>query len=121
MKYAVEFGLLALVLTGVLYISFYTDVQLPIYVSWLLAANSVTFVFYGLDKGLARIGPLKVRVPELILNLLALAGGFLGAWLGRVVWRHKTNLREHQVMFLILVASTLLHVAGIYLWVTRWQ
>lgn len=121
MRYTLEFGLLALILVGLLYVSFYMDVQLPIYFAWLLAATIVTFVFYGLDKALARIERLRVRVPELILNLMAVGGGFIGAWLGRIVWRHKTNLRRHQTMLVILVLSTLLHAGGIYLWATQWR
>lgn len=121
MKYALEFGLVALVLTGVLYVSFYTDARLPIYIAWLVAANITTLLFYGMDKGLARIRLLKVRVPELILNLLAIGGGFLGAWLGSLLFRHKVNLRKHQGMYLFRVLSTLLHAGGIYLWVTYWR
>jgi uncharacterized membrane protein YsdA (DUF1294 family) len=45
-----------------------------------------------------------------VLNLLAVAGGSPGAWLGRTLFRHKTNLRKHWLMFAILVASSLLHV-----------
>ena len=119
MKFTVEFGILALVLIALLYLSFFMNLQMPMYFAWLLGANLVTFVFYGLDKGLARIELLKVRVPELVLNLLALGGGFFGAWLGRTIWRHKTNVRKHPVMFAILMASTILHVGGIYLWFSR--
>jgi uncharacterized membrane protein YsdA (DUF1294 family) len=121
MRYTLEFGLLALALVGLLCASFYTDVQLPMYFAWLIAATIVTFAFYGLDKGLARFERLRVRVPELVLNLLALGGGFVGAWFGRLVWRHKTNIRKHQTMLLILLLGTLLHTGGIYLWATRWR
>jgi uncharacterized membrane protein YsdA (DUF1294 family) len=52
------------------------------------------------------------------LNLLALAGGFAGAWLGMAIWHHKTNFRRHWGMFLILLVSTLLHGTLIYLILT---
>ena len=56
-------------------------------------------------------------MPEIVLNVMTLAGGFPGAWVGRFLFRHKTNLREHSTMFAILVAATLLHGGRcVYLW-----
>jgi uncharacterized membrane protein YsdA (DUF1294 family) len=80
------------------------------YFSWFGAISVVTFVYYGLDKGLAKARWTRVRIPETVLNLLAVVGGTPGAWLGRTVFRHKTNLRKHWLMFAILVVSSLLHV-----------
>ena len=74
------------------------------------AAGLATFALYGLDKRLARTGR-RSRVPEHVLNVLSLGGGFLGAWLGRAVFHHKTNPREHGDMYAILVAGTLAHAA----------
>ena len=50
--------------------------------------NIITFFVYGLDK-------LKAvnhwwRVPECVLLGLAVAGGAVGAYLGMLVFRHKT-------------------------------
>ena len=114
MKYNSLFGILALVLVLVLYLPLYVSAQLPVYFAWLAGVSLTTLIYYGLDKGLSQIQRFTVRVPELILNLLALAGGFAGAWLGMAIWRHKTNVRRHWGMFLILVVSTLLHGALIY-------
>ena len=118
MKYSSLFGILALVLVLVLYLPFYVSARLPIYFAWLAGVSLTAFVFYGLDKSLSKIQRFTVRVPELILNLLALAGGFAGAWLGMAIWHHKTNFRRHWGMFLILLVSTLLHGALIYLILT---
>ena len=115
MKYTSFFGILALVLVLVLYLPLYVSGQMPLYFAWLAGVSLTAFVFYGLDKGLSRIQRFAVRVPELILNLLALAGGFIGAWLGMVIWHHKTNFRRHWAMVVVLVVSTLLHGALIYL------
>jgi uncharacterized membrane protein YsdA (DUF1294 family) len=82
--------------------------QLPLYASWIGAAALVTFALYGLDKRLAQAGR-QPRVPEVMFNLLSLIGGFAGAWLGRAVFHHKTNTREHSGMYLVLIASTLAH------------
>jgi uncharacterized membrane protein YsdA (DUF1294 family) len=81
-----------------------------IYWIWLAIASLVTFLVYGYDKAQARNGGW--RVPEKVLHILALAGGFAGGWAGRSVFRHKTK----KVFFtFILAVSTLLHLA-IWYW-----
>ena len=71
----------------------------------------IAWAFYGLDKNLAEFNRLKGwRVPELTLNLLALLGGFPGAWIGRTMFNHKTNIKKHPVIFIVLVISTLAHI-----------
>lgn len=54
----------------------------------LIIINIITFFVYGLDK-------LKAvnhwwRIPEWVLLGLAVAGGSIGAYLGMMVFRHKT-------------------------------
>ena len=111
MQYSLVFGLLASVLSVALYAALEQVLVWPYYYfTWMMAVSAITFAFYGLDKSLSMSRRTKIRVPELVLNLLAVAGGTPGAWLGRAVFRHKTNLRRHWVMFVILVASSLLHV-----------
>ena len=55
---------------------------------YLLAANVVTFILYGMDKYKAK--KAKWRIPEVTLLLLAVVGGSVGAWMGMKVWHHKT-------------------------------
>ena len=111
MRYELGFGLLAAVLAAALYYALDQVLAWPhYYFTWVMAVSVVTFAFYGLDKGLSMARRTKVRIPELVLNLLTVIGGTLGAWLGRTVFRHKINLRKHWVMFAILVGSSLLHV-----------
>jgi uncharacterized membrane protein YsdA (DUF1294 family) len=69
--------------------------------AWLLAANLTTFAYYGYDKARAR--SRVSRVPEVVLHGLALAGGTLGAWLGMVVFRHKTIKPTFRLLFLVIV------------------
>jgi uncharacterized membrane protein YsdA (DUF1294 family) len=109
------FIILALVIMVAIQYMLYADLQLHFYIAWLININLTTFLFYWMDKGLARIKKFNFRVPELLLNLMALAGGFVGGWLGRGVLRHKTNIREHWGMLVVLIAGTLLHGALIYL------
>jgi uncharacterized membrane protein YsdA (DUF1294 family) len=110
-RYTLGSGLLALVLSLLAYLSLDRLIGWPYYYfTWALAISLVTFIYYGIDKWLAKVHRFQFRVPELILNLLAVFGGAPGAWLGRAVFRHKTNLRAHWMMFAILVASSLLEV-----------
>ena len=115
MRFTLEIALLAAVLTAAIYVPFSLESKLQYWI-WLGSISLSTFVFYGLDKFLSRIKSWRIRVPEIVLNIMTLAGGFPGAWVGRFLFRHKTNLREHSTMFAILVAATLLHGAGVYLW-----
>lgn len=78
---------------------------------WFVSINLVTFAMYGYDKRQAQGGGL--RAPEIILHGLALAGGFLGGWLGRSYFRHKTR---KPVFSVILVMSSILW-SVILLWV----
>ena len=116
MRFTLEIALLAAALTAAIYVPLSIEAKFQ-YWSWLGSISLSTFLFYGLDKYLARFKRWRIRVPELVLNVMTLAGGFAGAWVGRFLFRHKTNLREHTAMFAILVAATLLHAAGIYLWI----
>ena len=80
--------------------------SLPLLPTWLVCVNVVAFAFYGWDKLQAmRDG---WRVPEIVLHALSLLGGFVGAWLGRRTFRHKTR----EPLFLaIIILSAVLHVA----------
>lgn len=115
MRFFSFFIIVALVIMVALQYMLYADLQLHFYIAWLININLTTFLFYWIDKGLARIKKFSFRVPELLLNSMALAGGFVGGWLGRGVFRHKTNVREHWGMLVVLIAGTLLHAALIYL------
>ena len=81
------------------------------YLTWLLVAGAVTFLLYGWDKSLSK--RKGWRVPEKVFHALTLAGGFIGGWLGRYLFRHKT--KKGYFLF-ILIASTVIHAAIIW-WV----
>ncbi len=100
---ALIFGLLIL-----LAVLFYLKINL--YIAWLLSWGLVTFGFYGYDKAQAKIG--GGRVPEIVLHLITLAGGVLGAWAGRFLFRHKTR---KPAFLIVLVVSTLLWAGVGYL------
>lgn len=80
------------------------------YLIWLATTSVVTFALYGYDKQQAKKN--AERVPERTLHLCSLAGGFLGGWLGRLIFRHKT---QKPIFAVILMAATVIHVAVIFL------
>ena len=61
---------------------------------YLAAINVVTFVLYGIDKFKAQHA--RWRIPESVLIGLAVIGGSIGAWLGMMVWRHKTQHKKFK-------------------------
>ena len=78
---------------------------LTAYPMWLLCSVS-TFLFYGFDKVQSRRGGW--RVPEVVLHLLSLAGGFAGALCGRQLFRHKT---QKPAFLVVIVLAAALHLA----------
>ena len=74
-------------------------------------ASIVTFAVYGFDKRRAVHGGR--RVPERSLHTLELLGGWPGALLGQVFFRHKLRKLTYMLVFLGIVA---LHVAFWIAW-----
>ena len=117
MNHYLVFGLLGASLGVVPFLLIYLSTSWHPYPAWLAAWSLSAFVLYGIDKGLSKAsGP---RVPELILNLLAVAGGFAGCWAGMFAFRHKSNRGKHPVIWLVLIVSTMAHAALVYLWLIR--
>jgi uncharacterized membrane protein YsdA (DUF1294 family) len=55
------------------------------------------FVVYGADKAAAKQG--KRRTPEATLHLLALMGGWPGAFVAQRTFHHKTRKQPFQTIF----------------------
>ena len=77
--------------------------------------NVITFFVYGLDK-------LKAvqrwwRIPEVALLGLAAAGGSIGAYLGMLVFRHKTRKPLFRFGVPVILLAQVLAVN--YLWVPQ--
>lgn len=100
-RYQIVFGALAAVAFVALYLVLQYTTSWAWYWCQVVAASVVAFVFYGVDKGLAKAN--TKRVPEVVLHLLALFGGFAGALLGMLVFRHKSNFRAHPLFVPIIV------------------
>jgi uncharacterized membrane protein YsdA (DUF1294 family) len=83
---------------------------LQLYLIWLAVASGLTFLLYGIDKAQSKIKGW--RVPEVVLHGLALLGGFPGGWIGRSLFRHKT---QKGVFVFVLSLSTIIHLGLAYL------
>ena len=78
---------------------------------YLAAINMVTFFLYGIDKFKAQHA--RWRIPESVLIGFAVIGGSIGAWLGMMIWHHKTQHKKFKYGIpLILVVQ----IALLILW-----
>ena len=88
------------------------------YLAWIGAWSLATLLTYAYDKAAARSGQddrgksQAARVDELALHLMAMLGGFVGGWVGRHGFRHKTR---KPVFGVVLGLATVLHAAAL-LW-----
>lgn len=68
----------------------YHQILLAVYVAYLVIFSFIAFIMYGKDKKMAQKNT-EVRVKEKTLLFLTIFGGGIGAFLGRLAFRHKTN------------------------------
>jgi uncharacterized membrane protein YsdA (DUF1294 family) len=100
--HALPYTVVGLMLAGGLAGWITTGFDQSVLLSWLLAVNLVAVVFYGWDKLAAKMA--VTRVPERSLQLLAVAGGTVGAFVAQRVFHHKTSKTGFQFWFWIIVA-----------------
>lgn len=75
--------------------------RLSVFYSYFIGISIITCLLYGYDKRQAIKN--RPRVPEAILYLLALFGGTPGAFLGQIIFRHKTKKLRFRIVFLVIV------------------
>ena len=77
--------------------------RMPMLLAWLLLANGATWLGYALDKRWAQAA--KGRLPERVLHLAELLGGWPAAFAAQRVLRHKNAKVRYQVVFWIIVLA----------------
>lgn len=74
---------------------------------YLIGINAAAFLLFGYDKAIA--GTDKDRIPERILHISSLAGGWFGSMAAMMVFRHKISkgafLIRHWTILAIYGAS----------------
>lgn len=91
--------------------------MIRIAVYYFVTVNIIAFIFYGIDKRNACKS--VYRIPEYMLLLLALVGGFLGAWLGMKYFHHKTL--HKKFIFLISLSAFIWIVIAVYFLVLSYR
>ena len=78
----------------------------------LIGINLITYLIFGIDKVKAK--NKSWRIPEKTLLTLAFFGGSLGAIIGMIQFRHKTQKSEFKniIYLIILVQVALLVFVG---------
>ena len=80
------------------------DMSVPLF-TYLMAINFTTILMYFYDKSKAVTG-LGMRVPEMILHLLEVLGGSLGALLAQNLFRHKKRkVSFYKITWMIIVVQ----------------
>ena len=75
--------------------------KLNIFYSCLLSLNVIIFLIYGYDKHQAK--KVGMRIPEIVLHLMALMGGSPGSLLGQLTFRHKIKKMKFIIVFWAIV------------------
>lgn len=78
---------------------------LIIYVAYLVIVSIISFGMYGIDKSKAKQN--KVRIKEKSLLQVTILGGAIGSFIGRIMFRHKTN----KIYFSIIIILSLVFEA----------
>jgi len=76
--------------------------SVPWLLGYLASVNVVSFGLYGWDKGMSKLGFL--RVPERTLHAFDLAGGSPGGFAAQQIFRHKTVKESFRRVFWIVAA-----------------
>lgn len=84
-----------------------------IFIYYLLAINVITFIVYGIDKLKAK--KHLWRIHESTLLLLAAIGGSIGAWLGMMMWRHKTKHLKFRFGIPLIIILQLALMVYVYI------
>lgn len=111
-RYQFNATIIATLVTMLLIAILIFTTQLRPYVVWLISLSITTFALFGVDKALSR--STRARIPESILHLFTLLGGFPGQFIGRLVFHHKTNFKQHPSFTIVLIISIVLQALLVF-------
>ena len=77
----------------------------------VLSINLTTFIAYGTDKKAAV--NKTWRVPEKDLHTLEFLGGWIGAFIGQKVFKHKTAKKSFQTTYKIMIVLEFIAIFGL--------
>jgi len=100
--------LLGFIVTLILLLLLVFLLGMSLFPAWIIAFSLTTFAMFGFDKGMATAG--KDRVPENVLHLFTILGGFPGQLIGRLLFHHKSNFSKHPLFNIVLIASAIIWV-----------
>ena len=81
---------------------------LSYYLTTCAVASILAFVLFAVDKAASADG--RARIPELALLTVAALGGGVGALLGQILLRHKSNAKRKLHFFIVLTTSVVVQV-----------
>ncbi len=88
----------------------FNKILLIIYVIWILLVSIITLILYAKDKKMATKNSGPNRIKEKTLLSTTCLGGAFGAFIARILFRHKTN----KIYFSIVIyLSLFLQAAGL--------
>lgn len=94
----------------------YPQIILIVYAIYLVFMSVVSFFLFGNDKKKAENG--KDRTKEKTLLFSAVYGGAIGAFIGRIVFHHKTDKKYFSIVIsLSLLLQLVVLGALIYLFI----
>src|SRR5690606_18885992 len=111
------FGVLSAIVSILIFLLLESSTHCNWYWNFFIATSIIAVVFYGYDKVSSKAG--AGRIPELILHFVALAGGFGGALLGMLVFRHKSNFRAHPLFIPMIIIGGAIWAVSIYWLIIR--
>ena len=86
------------------------EIFFDIFPCYFIAVNLLAFLLYGIDKFKAKRG--LWRIGEKTLLGISLLGGFVGAFCGIKIFKHKTR---HWYFYLTTAVSLVLWASLLYL------
>jgi uncharacterized membrane protein YsdA (DUF1294 family) len=114
MCYYLGFGVISLLMAGLLYPFIYNNTTWNPYAVWVSAWSITAFFIYSFDWVLTKMG--NVRTPNAILYVLSALGGFPGAWLGLIIFQGKKKFLKNVWLFVVFGLSTVGHGLLTYHW-----